>query len=164
MYVQLFKRPPVLFLHTSRAVHTGSECSLLVCSAISCIILVRHCNTWSEGSSGSPSLLRRRGRSYNKEGVIKQAVSINQSINQPINQSIIHSFDQSINQSISQSIINQLYNVPFQYRSETVLEHLYKLQTAVVQHLQSAVEEYKSLHIGSLRNWNPTNPYLWLIL
>ena len=101
MYVQLFKRPPVLFLHTSRAVHTGSECSLLVCSAISCIILVRHCNTWSEGSLGSPSLLRRRGRSYNKEGVIKQAVSINQSINQPINQSFIHSINQSINQSIN---------------------------------------------------------------
>ena len=143
MYVQLFKRPPVLFLHTSRAVHTGSECSLLVCSAISCIILVRHCNTWSEGSSGSPSLLRRRGRSYNKEGVIKQAVSINQSINQPINQSINHSINQSINQLVNQSTnqsINHSIN-SIMYRFSTGVKLFWNTFTNFKQQLSNTFSQ-----------------------
>ena len=80
MDTQLLNRSPAVFLRTSRAVHTGSEYSLLVCSAISCIILVRHWNTRSDGSPGSPSLPRRRGRSYNRERG-HQASSTNQPIN-----------------------------------------------------------------------------------
>ena len=147
--MQLFNRSPAVFLRTSRAVHTGSEYSLLVCSAISCIILVRHWNTRSDGSPGSPSLPRRRGRSYNREGG-HQASNIKSN---------------EINRSINRSTINQSINPSITYHFSAGVKLFWNTFTNFKQQLPSTFSQLqpkKTNHGKFTQKQKSHKPYLWL--